>query len=91
MAVRAGALSLLRGLLGRVPALSGSAAPPVGASGAAGRALRGFRSSGVRTSREKRFHLPEVATVCLPTYPHHQSSFFLTYALKLCYPFMLLP
>uniref|UniRef100_A0A3Q2HK28 methenyltetrahydrofolate cyclohydrolase n=2 Tax=Equus TaxID=9789 RepID=A0A3Q2HK28_HORSE len=48
MAVRAGALSLLRGLLGRVPALSGSAAPPVGASGAAGRALRGFRSSGVR-------------------------------------------
>ncbi|KAK1345833.1 hypothetical protein QTO34_008298 [Cnephaeus nilssonii] len=31
---------------------------------------------GYRASREKRFHLPEVATVCLPTCPHPQSSFF---------------
>ncbi|XP_058403246.1 bifunctional methylenetetrahydrofolate dehydrogenase/cyclohydrolase 2, mitochondrial isoform X4 [Diceros bicornis minor] len=77
MTVPGRGLSLLRVLLGRVPALGRSVAPLVGAPGAAGPAFRGFRSSGVRTSREKRFHLPEVATVCLPTYPHHQSSFFL--------------
>ncbi|XP_036083756.1 probable bifunctional methylenetetrahydrofolate dehydrogenase/cyclohydrolase 2 isoform X4 [Rousettus aegyptiacus] len=62
--------SLLRGRLGRVPAVGGSAARPCGAPGAAWRTVRGFRSSGARTSREKRFHLPEVATVCLPTCPH---------------------
>ncbi|XP_069868558.1 bifunctional methylenetetrahydrofolate dehydrogenase/cyclohydrolase 2, mitochondrial isoform X5 [Dipodomys merriami] len=66
MAMRARGLLLLRGRLGRGPALL---------PGTAGRALRGFRSSRVRTSREKRFHLPEIATVCLPTCPHPQSSF----------------
>ncbi|XP_051675657.1 bifunctional methylenetetrahydrofolate dehydrogenase/cyclohydrolase 2, mitochondrial isoform X7 [Oryctolagus cuniculus] len=67
MALPARGLSLLGGRLGRVPA---------GARGQAGPASRGFRSSGVRTSREKRFHLPEVSTVCLPTCPHPQPAFF---------------
>ncbi|XP_075853995.1 bifunctional methylenetetrahydrofolate dehydrogenase/cyclohydrolase 2, mitochondrial isoform X3 [Microcebus murinus] len=75
MAAPSGGFGLLRGRLGRVPALRRSAAPRAGPPGEAGRAFRGFRSSGVRTSREKRFHLPEVATVCLPTCPHSQSSF----------------
>ncbi|XP_072797793.1 bifunctional methylenetetrahydrofolate dehydrogenase/cyclohydrolase 2, mitochondrial isoform X2 [Vicugna pacos] len=77
MTVSARGFWLLRGRLGQVPALGGSAVPPLAAPapGAAGRAFRGFRSSGVRTSREKRF-LPEVTTVCLPTCPHPQSSFF---------------
>ncbi|XP_060043848.1 bifunctional methylenetetrahydrofolate dehydrogenase/cyclohydrolase 2, mitochondrial isoform X5 [Erinaceus europaeus] len=66
MTVAARGFSLLRGRLGRAPVWT----PRVVA-----RALRGFQSSGVRTSREKRFHLPEVATVCLPTFPHPQSSF----------------
>ncbi|XP_062964281.1 bifunctional methylenetetrahydrofolate dehydrogenase/cyclohydrolase 2, mitochondrial isoform X4 [Cynocephalus volans] len=78
MTVPARGLSLLRGRLGRVRVLGASAAPPAGPPAAAGRAFRGFRSSGVRTSREKRFHLPEVATVCLPTCPHPQLSFFNT-------------
>ncbi|XP_039701385.1 bifunctional methylenetetrahydrofolate dehydrogenase/cyclohydrolase 2, mitochondrial isoform X3 [Pteropus medius] len=69
--------SLLGVRLGRVPALGGSAARLCGAPGAAGRTVRGFRSSRVRTSREKRFHLPEVTTVCLPTCPHPQSSFLI--------------
>ncbi|XP_036269748.1 probable bifunctional methylenetetrahydrofolate dehydrogenase/cyclohydrolase 2 isoform X5 [Pipistrellus kuhlii] len=64
MALSARVFSLLRGRLGRM-----------GAPGAAGPAFRAFRSSGARASREKRFHLPEVATVCLPTGPHPQSSF----------------
>ncbi|KAM5337818.1 bifunctional methylenetetrahydrofolate dehydrogenase/cyclohydrolase 2, mitochondrial isoform 1-T1 [Glossophaga mutica] len=76
MAVPARSFSLLRSHLGRVPRLGGAAAPLLGAQGAASTTLRGFQSSGVRTSREKRFHLPEVATVCLPTCPHTQSSFF---------------
>ncbi|XP_032116902.1 probable bifunctional methylenetetrahydrofolate dehydrogenase/cyclohydrolase 2 isoform X11 [Sapajus apella] len=67
MTVPARGFSLLRGRLGRVPALGRSTAPPVRAPGGPRSAFRGFRSSGVRTSREKRFHLPEVATVCLPT------------------------
>ncbi|XP_049645877.1 bifunctional methylenetetrahydrofolate dehydrogenase/cyclohydrolase 2, mitochondrial isoform X2 [Suncus etruscus] len=67
--------SLLGYLVGRVSALGGSASPRFGAPGAVGRALRGFRNSGVRTSREKRSHLPEVATVYLPTCPQPQSSF----------------
>ncbi|XP_053511681.1 bifunctional methylenetetrahydrofolate dehydrogenase/cyclohydrolase 2, mitochondrial isoform X3 [Artibeus jamaicensis] len=67
MAVPTRSFSLLRSPLGRVPGLGGSAAGPT---------FRGFQSSRVRTSREKRFHLPEVATVCLPTCPHPQSSFF---------------
>uniref|UniRef100_A0A8I5Y1G5 Methylenetetrahydrofolate dehydrogenase (NADP+ dependent) 2-like n=1 Tax=Rattus norvegicus TaxID=10116 RepID=A0A8I5Y1G5_RAT len=65
MATRARGLSLLRGRLGRGPAR---------APGVAERAWRGFGSSSRRTSREKRLHLPEVATVCLPT----QSSFLVT-------------
>ncbi|XP_016009491.2 probable bifunctional methylenetetrahydrofolate dehydrogenase/cyclohydrolase 2 isoform X2 [Rousettus aegyptiacus] len=40
--------SLLRGRLGRVPAVGGSAARPCGAPGAAWRTVRGFRSSGAR-------------------------------------------
>ncbi|XP_026914077.1 bifunctional methylenetetrahydrofolate dehydrogenase/cyclohydrolase 2, mitochondrial isoform X3 [Acinonyx jubatus] len=75
MAVPARGFSLLRRRLGRVLMLGRSVVLPLGAPGAAGCASRGFRSSGVRTSREKRFHLPEVATVCLPTCPHPQSSF----------------
>uniref|UniRef100_A0A8C2M2S1 Methylenetetrahydrofolate dehydrogenase (NADP+ dependent) 2-like n=1 Tax=Cricetulus griseus TaxID=10029 RepID=A0A8C2M2S1_CRIGR len=63
MATRARGFLLLRGGLGLGPAR---------APGVAERAWRGFGSSGRRTSREKRLHLPEVATVCLPT---HQSSF----------------
>ncbi|XP_065770492.1 bifunctional methylenetetrahydrofolate dehydrogenase/cyclohydrolase 2, mitochondrial isoform X1 [Muntiacus reevesi] len=70
MTVVARGFWLLRGRLARVSALSRSAVSPFAAPGAAGQAFRGFRSSGVRTSREKRFHLPEVATVCLPTCPH---------------------
>uniref|UniRef100_A0A8C5Z3A1 Methylenetetrahydrofolate dehydrogenase (NADP+ dependent) 2 like n=1 Tax=Marmota marmota marmota TaxID=9994 RepID=A0A8C5Z3A1_MARMA len=66
MTVLARGSSLLRGLLGRGPGR---------APGTAGRGSAGFRSSGVRTSREKRFHPPEVATVCLPTCPYPQSSF----------------
>nr|XP_028703910.1 probable bifunctional methylenetetrahydrofolate dehydrogenase/cyclohydrolase 2 isoform X6 [Macaca mulatta] len=66
---------LLRGRLGRVTALDRSTAPSVRAPGEPRSEFRGFRSSSVRTSREKRFHLPEVATVCLPTCPHPQSSF----------------
>ncbi|XP_025242212.1 probable bifunctional methylenetetrahydrofolate dehydrogenase/cyclohydrolase 2 isoform X4 [Theropithecus gelada] len=50
---------LLRGRLGRVPALDRSTAPSVRAPGEPGSEFRGFRSSSVRTSREKRFHLPE--------------------------------
>ncbi|XP_028362667.2 probable bifunctional methylenetetrahydrofolate dehydrogenase/cyclohydrolase 2 isoform X2 [Phyllostomus discolor] len=76
MAVPARTFSMLRSYLGRVPGLGGGAAWLVGAQGAAGPTFRGFQSSGVRTSREKRCHLPEVATVCLPTGPHPQSSFF---------------
>ncbi|KAM7157157.1 bifunctional methylenetetrahydrofolate dehydrogenase/cyclohydrolase 2, mitochondrial isoform 2-T2 [Molossus nigricans] len=76
MTVPARGFSLLRSHLGRVPGLGGSAVAPAGAPGAAGRTFRGFRSSGARASREKRFHLPEVATVYLPTCPHPQSSFF---------------
>ncbi|XP_041580391.1 bifunctional methylenetetrahydrofolate dehydrogenase/cyclohydrolase 2, mitochondrial isoform X9 [Vulpes vulpes] len=68
MAVPARGVSLVGGRLSRAPALGGGPALPLGAS-------RGLRSSGVRTSREKRFHLPEVATVCLLTCPHPQSSF----------------
>ncbi|XP_058403243.1 bifunctional methylenetetrahydrofolate dehydrogenase/cyclohydrolase 2, mitochondrial isoform X2 [Diceros bicornis minor] len=48
MTVPGRGLSLLRVLLGRVPALGRSVAPLVGAPGAAGPAFRGFRSSGVR-------------------------------------------
>ncbi|XP_022361707.1 probable bifunctional methylenetetrahydrofolate dehydrogenase/cyclohydrolase 2 [Enhydra lutris kenyoni] len=76
MAVPACGFSMLGGRLGRVRAQGGSAVLP-GLPGAARRVFRGFRSSGVRTSREKRFHLPEVATVCLPTCPHPQSSFLI--------------
>ncbi|XP_024435292.1 bifunctional methylenetetrahydrofolate dehydrogenase/cyclohydrolase 2, mitochondrial isoform X3 [Desmodus rotundus] len=76
MAVPARSFSLLRSHLGRVPGLGGGAAALVGVQGAVGPTFRGFQSSGARTSREKRFHLPEVATVCLPTCPHPQSSFF---------------
>ncbi|XP_039086857.1 probable bifunctional methylenetetrahydrofolate dehydrogenase/cyclohydrolase 2 isoform X2 [Hyaena hyaena] len=75
MAVPGRGFSLLRRRLGRVLTLDGCVVPPLGVPRAAGCGLRGFRSSGVRTSREKRFHLPEVATVCLPTCPHPQSSF----------------
>ncbi|KAM8936877.1 bifunctional methylenetetrahydrofolate dehydrogenase/cyclohydrolase 2, mitochondrial isoform 3-T3 [Lycaon pictus] len=75
MAVPARGVSLVGGRLSRARALGGGPALPLGASAAAGRVSRGLRSSGVRTSREKRFHLPEVATVCLPTCPHPQSSF----------------
>ncbi|XP_036859182.1 bifunctional methylenetetrahydrofolate dehydrogenase/cyclohydrolase 2, mitochondrial isoform X5 [Manis javanica] len=75
MTAPARCFSLLRGRLARVPALGRSAVPPLGVLRTPGRAFRGFRSSGVRTSREKRFHLPEVATVCLPTCPQPQSSF----------------
>ncbi|XP_029091195.1 probable bifunctional methylenetetrahydrofolate dehydrogenase/cyclohydrolase 2 isoform X7 [Monodon monoceros] len=74
MTVSARAFWLLRGRLGRVSALGRSAVSLLAAPGTAGRAFRGFRSSGLRTSREKRFHVPEVATVCLPTCPHPQSS-----------------
>ncbi|XP_068398920.1 bifunctional methylenetetrahydrofolate dehydrogenase/cyclohydrolase 2, mitochondrial isoform X1 [Eschrichtius robustus] len=74
MTVSARAFWLLRGRLGRVSALGRSAVSLLAAPGTAGRAFRGFRSSGLRTSREKRFHLPEVATVCFPTCPHPQSS-----------------
>ncbi|XP_027826877.2 bifunctional methylenetetrahydrofolate dehydrogenase/cyclohydrolase 2, mitochondrial isoform X13 [Ovis aries] len=70
---------LLRGRLGRVSALSRGAVSPFAAPGPAGQAFRGFRSGGVRTSREKRFHLPEVATVCLPTCPHPRSSLLTHY------------
>ncbi|XP_009238354.2 bifunctional methylenetetrahydrofolate dehydrogenase/cyclohydrolase 2, mitochondrial isoform X12 [Pongo abelii] len=76
MTVPVRGFSLLRGRLGRAPALGRSTAPSVRAPREPESAFRGFRSSGVRTSREKRFHLPEVATVCLPTCPHPQSSFF---------------
>ncbi|XP_062964280.1 bifunctional methylenetetrahydrofolate dehydrogenase/cyclohydrolase 2, mitochondrial isoform X3 [Cynocephalus volans] len=48
MTVPARGLSLLRGRLGRVRVLGASAAPPAGPPAAAGRAFRGFRSSGVR-------------------------------------------
>ncbi|XP_077877538.1 bifunctional methylenetetrahydrofolate dehydrogenase/cyclohydrolase 2, mitochondrial isoform X3 [Ictidomys tridecemlineatus] len=48
MTVLARGSSLLRGLLGRGPALGGSAAPAVVSPGTAGRASAGFRSSGVR-------------------------------------------
>nr|XP_040148246.1 probable bifunctional methylenetetrahydrofolate dehydrogenase/cyclohydrolase 2 isoform X5 [Ictidomys tridecemlineatus] len=85
MTVLARGSSLLRGLLGRGPALGGSAAPAVVSPGTAGRASAGFRSSGVRTSREKRFHPPEVATVCLPTCPYPQSSFKKCYLNRLYY------
>ncbi|XP_040481115.1 probable bifunctional methylenetetrahydrofolate dehydrogenase/cyclohydrolase 2 [Ursus maritimus] len=76
MAAPARGFSLLGGSLSRVPAQGGSAVLS-GVPVAARRVFRGFRSSGVRTSREKRFHLPEVATVCLPTCPHPQSSFLI--------------
>ncbi|CAH6884852.1 Mthfd2l [Phodopus roborovskii] len=69
MATRASGFLLLRGALGR-----GSPRPP----GVAERAWRGFGSIARRTSREKRLHLPEVATVCLPT----QSSFLVTPSLS---------
>ncbi|NP_001338260.1 bifunctional methylenetetrahydrofolate dehydrogenase/cyclohydrolase 2, mitochondrial isoform 6 [Homo sapiens] len=59
MTVPVRGFSLLRGRLGRAPALGRSTAPSVRAPGEPGSAFRGFRSSGVRTSREKRFHLPE--------------------------------
>ncbi|XP_075853994.1 bifunctional methylenetetrahydrofolate dehydrogenase/cyclohydrolase 2, mitochondrial isoform X2 [Microcebus murinus] len=48
MAAPSGGFGLLRGRLGRVPALRRSAAPRAGPPGEAGRAFRGFRSSGVR-------------------------------------------
>ncbi|XP_054447544.1 bifunctional methylenetetrahydrofolate dehydrogenase/cyclohydrolase 2, mitochondrial isoform X2 [Pteronotus mesoamericanus] len=76
MTAPARGFSLLRSHLGRVPGLGGSAAALAGPQGVVGPTFRGFRSSGTRTSREKRFHVPEVATVCLPTCPHPQSSFF---------------
>ncbi|XDB51490.1 hypothetical protein AB1E18_005046 [Capra hircus] len=60
MTVVARGFWLLRGRLGRVSALSRSAVSPFAAPGPAGQAFRGFRSGGVRTSREKRFHLPEM-------------------------------
>ncbi|XP_047654208.1 bifunctional methylenetetrahydrofolate dehydrogenase/cyclohydrolase 2, mitochondrial isoform X9 [Phacochoerus africanus] len=78
MTVSARGFWLLRGCLGRMPALGRSAVSPLEAPGAAGRAIRGFRGSGVRTSREKRFLLPEVATVYLPTCPHPQSSLLIS-------------
>ncbi|XP_053438862.1 bifunctional methylenetetrahydrofolate dehydrogenase/cyclohydrolase 2, mitochondrial isoform X4 [Nycticebus coucang] len=48
MAAPAGGFGLLRGRLGRVPALGRGAAPPVKPPGETGRASRGFRSSRVR-------------------------------------------
>lgn len=51
MTVLARGSSLLRGLLGRGPALGESAAPRVVSPGTAGRGSAGFRSSGVRYGR----------------------------------------
>ncbi|XP_047654207.1 bifunctional methylenetetrahydrofolate dehydrogenase/cyclohydrolase 2, mitochondrial isoform X8 [Phacochoerus africanus] len=48
MTVSARGFWLLRGCLGRMPALGRSAVSPLEAPGAAGRAIRGFRGSGVR-------------------------------------------
>ena len=48
MTVSARAFWLLRGRLGRVSALGRSAVSLLAAPGTAGRALRGFRSSGLR-------------------------------------------
>ncbi|KAB1282518.1 putative bifunctional methylenetetrahydrofolate dehydrogenase/cyclohydrolase 2 [Camelus dromedarius] len=59
MTVSARGFWLLRGRLGQVPALGGSAVPPLAAPapGAAGRAFRGFRSSCVRYERSRTLDL----------------------------------
>lgn len=51
MTVSARGFWLLRGCLGRMLALGRSAVSPLEAPGAAGRAIRGFRGSGVRYAR----------------------------------------
>lgn len=57
MTVSARAFWLLRGRLGRVSALGRSAASLLAAPGTAGRAFRGFRSSGLRYERSRTLDL----------------------------------